>query len=93
VLRNPAKISVLVPVAVALVFLRLLSLSVKIIVVGLVESTINVGVVRCFVIPTLSVATVLNCTVELLRFGVVHVQFCSLFVFVHMVVNVVPFVV
>jgi hypothetical protein len=93
VVRNPAKASVLVPVAVAEVFLRLLLLSVKTIAVGAVESTVNVGVVRCLFIPTSSVATVLSCTVALLRTGVVHVQFCSLFVFVQMVVNVVPSVV
>lgn len=93
VVRNPASASVLVPVAVAFVFLRLLLLSVKTIAVGAVESTVNVGVVRCLVMPTLSVATVLSCTVALLRTGVVHVQFCSLFVLVQMPVNVAPLVV
>lgn len=93
VVHNPASASVLVPVAVALVFLRLLLLSVNTIAVGAVESTIKVGVVHCLLIPTLSVATVLNCTVALFMLGVFHVQFCSLFVLVHIVVNVVPFVV
>ncbi len=93
VVRNPANASVLVPVAVAEVFLRVLSLSVKTIAVGVVVSTINVGVVRCLFIPTSSVATVLNCTVELFNEGVVRSQFCSLFVLVQIVVNVVPLVV
>lgn len=93
VLRNPANASVLVPVAIASVFLRLLLLSVKTMLVGLVESTINVGVVRCLFIPTSSVATALSCTVELFKLGVFHVQLCSLFVLVQIVVNVVPFVV
>ncbi|MBU0626647.1 hypothetical protein KKG31_04945 [Patescibacteria group bacterium] len=92
VVRN-AKLSVLVPVAVAEVFLRLLLVSLKTIDVGAVESTTNVGVVRCLFIPTSSVAVVLNCTVALLRTGVVHEQFCSLFVLVQIVVNVVQLVV
>ena len=93
VVRKPASASVLVPVAVALVFLRLLLLSVKTIAVGAVESTVNVGVLRCLFIPTSSVAVALSCTVALFNTGVVHVQLCSLFVLVQMVVNVVPLVV
>ena len=89
VVRSPAKASVLVPVAVAEVFLRLLLLSVKTIAVGAIESTVNVSVVRCFVMPTLSVATVLSCTVALLIAGVVQVQFCSLFVLVQIAAEVV----
>ena len=93
VVRKPASASVLVPVAVALVFLRLLLLSVKTIAVGAVESTMNVGVVSCLFMPTSSVAVALRCTVALFNTGVVHVQLCSLFVLVQMVVNVVPLVV
>jgi len=93
VVRSPANASVLVHVAVADVFLRLVFVSVKTIAVGAVESTVKVGVVRCLFIPTSSVATVLNCTVALLSAGVVHEQFCSLFVLVQIVVNVDPLVV
>jgi len=89
VVRKPASASVLVPVAVAFVFLRLLFTSAKMIAVGAVESTVNVGVVRCLFIPTSSVAVALRCTVALFNTGVVHVQLCSLFVLVQMVVNVV----
>jgi len=93
VVRNQASASVLVPVAVAFVFLRLLFASAKTIAVGAVESTVNVGVVSCLFIPTSSVAVALSCTVALFNIGVVHVQLCSLFVLVQMVVNVVPLVV
>lgn len=79
-------------VQVAFVFLRVLLVSVKVR-VGAVLSIVNVGVVRCLFIPTSSVATALNCAVPVLRAGVAHVQFCSLFVLVQIVVNVVPFVV
>ena len=61
--------------------------------VGAVESTMNVGVVHCLVIPTSSVATVLNCTVALLITGVVRLHVCSLFVLVQMVLKVTPSVV